>query len=690
MRVRTWTWLCIATMGAALMLPALEAACGSNGADDGSAMPTGALDDGGAELVVVPDNPVIDVDGPGTPKQAFHAILRGMETSATWSVGDPSFGTIDTAGVFSPSGLRGGAVAVTAQVGSLSAFTDLTLRVHIVEGAQNVDAATQAKLRAGGTADPGFGWLYPYDRTVWPRGLVGPTLQWKGAAPDALYVHVTSHGLDYQGYFKGAAPSRLDLPDATWKTITESASGKSDPVKIEVTKISAGRVSGPISETWTIAPGSLHGTVYYNSYTSKIAGGPAVLRIKPGAKTPEVVLGGSSGCVVCHSVSADGSTLVAGHAHDYDAVHDLKNGAQEVSRQAVNANDFANHVYTFAALYPDGSMLMSCDTCGDVYPQNNNRGPSALYDTKSGAQIAAPGFDGVVTAAAMPSFAPDGSKLVFNPFGQNGPGHTLSIMDFDAKTHRFSNRVDMANNASLIPSWPSFTPDNTYVLYHLGTHTYTLNVKDPKSSDSTADLNILHVGSKTTAPLDALNGMAGGEPYLPYGAAEAHFNFEPTMLPVASGGYYWVVFTSRREYGNTITDPDAYSTLRKKLWVAALDIAAVTEIGGGGNVAADISHPAFYLPGQELEAGNMRAFWALDPCKAGGNACGSGDECCTGYCRATAGGAATCVAAPTGCSKEFEKCTTSADCCSGPGSMLSCIGGHCATTTQDTPPPILR
>ena len=60
-----------------------------------------------------------------------------------------------------------------------------------------------------------------------------------------------------------------------------------------------------------------------------------------------------------------------------------------------------------------------------------------------------------------------------------------------------------------------------------------------------------------------LNGWrknAGGalETYLPYGEAEeGHLNYEPTLLPVAVGGYYWVVFTSRRAFGNTIYDGSA-------------------------------------------------------------------------------------------------------------------------------------
>ena len=47
----------------------------------------------------------------------------------------------------------------------------------------------------------------------------------------------------------------------------------------------------------------------------------------------------------------------------------------------------------------------------------------------------------------------------------------------------------------------------------------------------------------------------------------------------------------------------------------------------------DPSHPAFYLDGQEALAGNMRAFWVLDPCAPQGGGCASGDECCSGYCQ---------------------------------------------------------
>jgi hypothetical protein len=99
-------------------------------------------------------------------------------------------------------------------------------------------------------------------------------------------------------------------------------------------------------------------------------------------------------------------------------------------------------------------------------------------------------------------------------------------------------------------------------------------------------------------------------------------------------------------------------------------------------MAHDISHPPFYLPGQETAtAGNARGFWALDPCKQVGNDCGAGDECCSGFCRQSNDDAGKqvfqCVPPQGGCSMEGEKCNISSDCC-GFAMGEQCIGGFCA------------
>ena len=151
-------------------------------------------------------------------------------------------------------------------------------------------------------------------------------------------------------------------------------------------------------------------------------------------------------------------------------------------------------------------------------------------------------------------------------------------------------------------------------------------------------------------------------------------NFTPTVLPEAVGGYFWVIFTTHRSYGNTLPSQDNGDE-NGKLWVAAID-QKLTQ-------GQDSSHPAFYLDGQESVADNLRGFWVLPPCKQNGNSCGSGDECCTGFCRDDGeGGAWSCVPAPTGgCANEYEKCTKTSDCCQA-NEGYDCIGGYCAA-----PPP---
>ena len=103
------------------------------------------------------------------------------------------------------------------------------------------------------------------------------------------------------------------------------------------------------------------------------------------------------------------------------------------------------------------------------------------------------------------------------------------------------------------------------------------------------------------------------------------------------GGYFWVVFTSHRSYGNTLPSMDNGDEYGK-LWVAAIDL--------NGAPGADLSHPAFYLDGQETKADNLRGFWVLDPCKQDGASCASGDECCNGFCRGGADGGLVCVPPP--------------------------------------------
>ncbi len=638
--------------------------------------------DASAGLVVQPPTATLVYNGSPVTQQ-FTALSNNQPLAGVqWSIDNFALGTIDSSGLFTASGTVGGTGHVTAVKGNASGSATILVQVQLSANPGNVPSGVISQLKGGGSADSAFKWLYPYDKTLWPRGLTGPLLQFGGSAMQYAWLHVetASKSIVYDGYYGAASPARLDLSsDPIWTTIGNSA-GPNDAVSVSVTKMSGGQVTGPIKETWTFAQGSLKGTVYYNSYDSKLGNGyGAVLKFKPGnGNTAQLLVGGtSSKCTVCHTVSSNGNVMIAANStYDTGARYDLQNNAA----QSQGRNDY---VYNFPALNPDGSVVVS--TTSDKIGGMWSSAASHVYDG-SGAQMNGTGFESLVSYAAMPAFSADGKLLAFNNEHQpamNGasPNNEIDVLSFDPNAKKFSNLVKLVSdaNASNLLGWPSFTPDGKLVVYdhHQGTNSEGTNYGTWGAQRSV--LEMVDVSSKTVYPINALNGLDGSnQPYLPFGADDENRNFEPNVLPLAAGGYFWVVFTSRRQYGNTINSAEtgAYGQdIRKKLWVAAIDINPTP--------GTDPSHAAFYLPGQEVTAGNMRGFWVLDPCKQNGNSCESGDECCGGFCRQVAGPDGgvenVCVPPPNGCSHEFEKCTTAADCCD-PGDQ--CINGFCAI-----PPP---
>jgi hypothetical protein len=149
--------------------------------------------------------------------------------------------------------------------------------------------------------------------------------------------------------------------------------------------------------------------------------------------------------------------------------------------------------------------------------------------------------------------------------------------------------------------------------------------------------------------------------------ADRQRNYEPFPLPVTAGGYFWIVFTSIREYGNVYQG----ANVRKQLWVAAINTTAPSGV--------DPSHPPFYLPNQSVTP-NERGAWALEPCRADGATCDTGDECCDGFCRPKdpndPKSPKVCQPPSGTCSETAEKCKADSDCCDA-AIGTRCIGGYC-------------
>jgi hypothetical protein len=296
-----------------------------------------------------------------------------------------------------------------------------------------------------------------------------------------------------------------------------------------------------------------------------------------------------------------------------------------------------------------------------------------------------------------------------------------------------------ATTGTLKVAWPTFTPAGDAVVYQRqyrtsrsgsGSGGILGGAWSPSDVNTVAGAlaelwisNVPASGSGTPTRLLALNGLASnGTAYLPEddrplsafastyhqsegasftirqgdncgntgtatGVYDYRLNYLPSMAPTEAGGYSWVVFTSRRMYGSVARDTpwEAKSNVScysgspstKKLWVAAID--------RNWTPGSDPSHPAFYLPGQELTAGNSNGYWVNTQCAAVGASCVTNDDCCggTGADATTQCKVVSATTVPpvrqcenrSSCSAAGQECATSDDCCPG----LSCPtgGGLC-------------
>jgi hypothetical protein len=715
-------------------------------------------------LAIAPLAPALTVvTGQPTPTQQFTATLGGEPTNGVaWSIDRGELGSIDTTGLFTPAGTLGGVGKITATTGTQTATTTITVSLQTTELGDPSWTATPGDAGAGGYggvggngpgappsttqtgtlngtpfADPTVSILYPYDGTVWPQGLLAPLLQWDPGpyAFDSVYIHIKESNYEYKGYFASNSLSpfiNVPIPSSAWSTMAYSNGG--EPVTISLIFGQGANAYGPYTETWTIAQATLQGAIYYNSYGTELVHnsdgldsygdeyGAGTLAILPGATAPTLVAGENSpwvsgsatdgvGCRVCHTVAANGQTLVtqanAGVPIDYhetvglDLANDTTGGA---------GTPLTTSNLTYPALYKDGSMLLSANG-GISYPASTVE-TSQLYALPAGTPIPATGLPSGFQAA-VPAFSPDGAHASFNFWAgtfTNEDGGTLfagdqmslAILDFDG-TSAFSNpRLLYTPPSGTAVIYSSFFPNAAGIVFEVelsrpsGSWGYTWQ-------GNTSELWWVDVATSKAHRLDALDGYAadGVTVYLPApaqltdagtlpdGGTPLHtpaqdttLNYEATVNPIASGGYAWVVFTSRRMYGNVaqigpwVSDPRDYpwreQVTDKKLWVAAVDL--------NGTPGTDTSHPAFYLPAQEIHAGNARGYWTVEPCRQNGQSCVTGDQCCGGFCQPTEGGL-ECTALAPSCSGEYEKCSTTGDCC-GAATGIQCINDVC---TQSAP-----
>ena len=668
---------------------------GSSGAAAGGSSGSGAGDGGGGgldfdasmgTLTIDPPTATITITDKGiSASEQFSAKLgNGTTVNPTWLLSNYALGTIDPNGLYTTNGFVAGVIQVKATYQTLDATAQLTVKVDIREDVTSgpmdpgPDPSNKPGLDSPG-ADPAVKLLYPYNETMFPRGLRSPVFQFApGATPptDAKLTLKSTH-FSWSGYAKVADPARPQLtpPQDVWDAALISASGQS--IDVEVATAAAGKGFGPATSKINVAQGRLKGAVYYMTYEAP----NGLYSVRPSGQQPADHI--APGCIVCHAVSANGKRLSTGAELGgptggwYDIDKNYKVTQRSGSPASLNTSN--SRGLAFAAFTPDGKYVARSEPS---FEGGADLKAWKLNDATSTLDPADVVGMGTGISALLPAFSSDGKRFGFVSGGaMNQPGtkgKSVTVMDVainDAMgtngTLTFSNAKVVLDNGATGETckYPTFLPDSDELILQEGDPspnfqgmlaTYTA------AGYGTAKGRLFLVRSSAGEHIELKRLNSGNVP-----ADETH-NYEPFALPEPAAGYHWVVFTSIREYGNIMMGPQ----VRKRLWVAAI------KIGGAPNV--DPSFPPFYLPNQS-ETKNERGFWALEPCEPEENTCQTDDDCCRGLCKPVdpkdPKSEKKCTPEDKQCIPLGGACTDSKDCCDHQ-TGIQCIDGKCGTKLE--------
>jgi len=568
-----------------------------------------------------------------------------------FAVDDVRIGRIgERDGLFTANGLVGGRVVVTAElVGESLPPATATVDVRLEREILGPNAPSDAANLYGGTpvTDPmrAAQIVYPLEGAVMPQNVYPADIQWlNGVEGDVFRVRLTKSDVSvtaYLGHGGSGFGNHWLVDEAQWRALAQS--NPQDDMTIEVDRWIAASQEVVTTEpvTMRFAEAALSGSIYYWDIEAG-----RIVRINDGTgqreefmPTPPQAPSGEQ-CIGCHTVSNDGRYMVGrlGGGYNAGAVFDLTQDLTQNPPPTEYAVSGSSPYWNFATWSPDNSRLV---VSGNEWALEGMK----LVDPFAGQAV--PLSSGTLpgSGSTHPAWSPDGSLLAYveNAGGFGGANTTgdialMSVMGNDsfgaASVIQPGNAVTNAVPAGNAASYPTWTPDSEWLAFAHGTGS--------RSEDQDSALYMIKSDGTGLVRLDNASG-----------GASAADTFQPNFSPFHQGGYFWVSYLTRRDYGNS--EVGTRGSGLQQIWVSA-----IRDTPDG----SDPSEMGYWLPGQNTASRNISAYWAPRACRDDGESCSVGSECCSGECLPDEAGELVCSPPPPDRCREIgESCSQTSDCC---------------------------
>jgi WD40 repeat protein len=524
---------------------------------------------------------------------------------------DASFGTFTDATVNAVA--HGGTTQVTAACGQQSASA--TLNIDITASEVTGTAPTNSD-QLFGTATTGTDPArtpvieYPIDLAVAPLNLPSIEMQWKTGANDLFHVHLQSTHASLDVY---TTDPQHTYSEDKWISIANTAVGDKLVITVEglaqaspATKFASTPVTFNLSHDtidtsaiywWASSQGSIM------SQTFGQTGAPTVVK---------------DNCSGCHSLSRAGSRIgysrcVAGSCNG-EWVGFMRYDSNTASWNEVVNADAKTIPGTYTTFAPPGNPFP--DDTQSVAIVTSMSGTFDLFDPDTGTAV--PSNLSSVTpmaghSATMPDWSPDGSLVTFASAGAGQSvdvsGSSIAMMSYayTGGAHTFGTPSVLVQQPIQYGGqtynnlfFPSFSADGQWIVFNAARASWR---KFDALQARYAGQRLMLVNPAGGPPID-LTAMNGGN--VDYDMTWPHW------APGATSDYYWVVFSSERDYGHEVTGTHTAPSCVangvaqcKQIWIGAISRQALMS----GQL--DPSSPPVWVPGQDTQADNISPYWTV-------------------------------------------------------------------------------